>query len=180
MRSAILLGLVLSSGAVPQGLAQSVRTFDVRSPGAFTHWTVEHDKEDGSGNDICIMTAAWPGRPVSFSIRKDTAKDYYALRFLDPAAAFAYNVPTPVALTFDGDLLNRRWNGPASGIGPVFDFRLPTGPSFSIFEGQLLTAHSVTVAVAGHSWTGALVDVPRAYAMMQDCVVNASISEGRW
>ncbi len=180
MCRAVLLGLVVWAGAVPLGLAQPVRTFDDRSTAASTHWTIEHDNEDGSGHGICIMTAAWPGRPVSFSLRKDTTKDHYALRFLDPAAAFTYNVPAQIAVTFDHGVDEQRWSGPASGIGPVFDFRLPTGPAFSVFERRLLTAHSVTVAVTGHSWTGDLIDLPKAYAMLQDCIVSVTISDGRW
>lgn len=180
MRQAVLLGLVLSGVVTVQGLAQSVRTFDSRSATAVTHWTIEHDKEDGSGNGICIMTAAWPGRPVSVSMRKDTTQDHYALRVLDPKSAFTYNVPASVAVIFDEDVVNRRWSGPASGTGPVFDFPLPTGPSFAIFESQLLASHFITVAVLDHFWTAALVDVPRAYAMLQDCVVSVTISDNRW
>ena len=157
-----------------------MRTFDGRSPTASTHWTIEHDKEDGTGDAICIMTAAWPGRPVSFSVRKDTAQDHYALRFLDPDAAFTYNVPSPASVAFNTDMAQQAWGGPASGIGPVFDLPVPTGPSFSAFEARLLAAHSVSVTVAGHSWTGDLVDLPKAYAMLQDCVVSVTISDGRW
>lgn len=161
------------------GQAQPTRSFDSGSGAAFTHWSVEHDKEDGSGNDVCIMTAAWPGRPTSFSVRKDATKDHYALRFLDPATSFTYDVPVPVTIAFDGDM-NRSWSGPASGVGPVFDFPLLTGPSFGAFEQQLLAARWIAVSGGGHFWTATLADLPRAYAMLQDCIVSVTISDGRW
>ena len=89
-------------------------------------------------------------------------------------------MPAPVSVAFEGDLTSPGWSGPASGIGPVFDFPIPTGPSFSTFEAQLLAAHSVSVTVAGHFWIADLVGAPEAYAMMQDCVVSVMISDGRW
>jgi hypothetical protein len=174
-----LLALALVAAAPVSNGGSLERTFDAASDGGVTHWTIEHDTEDGSGNAICIMTAAWLGKPISIALRKDSTKDHYALRFLNPAVSFSYGVEGSASIIFDRNP-DRSWAGPVSGVADVFDFRIPTGTAFIAFEQQFLTAHEMQVVAGGQSWTATLTGTYRAYALLQECLVSVLTADGRW
>ncbi len=177
----LLLVMVLASLPIATARAQEPhRSFDGGVRSMFTHWNVDHLKEDGTGDDICMMTASWRGRPVNFSLRKDAVKSYYTVRILDPKVSFVYGVLQPVAVVFDGDLTTHSWGGPGSGVGSEFDFRVPGGPSFVTFEGQMLSTDMVSVVVGAHVWTQAIGETDKAYAMLKDCSESVAVGDRRW
>lgn len=150
-------------------------------PGSlFTSWDIDHEKEDGTGNDICIMEAHFPSTPAVFAIRKDITRSYYKQRMVDPGVSFAYAELQEVNTVFDGDLVNKSWHGSGSGTGPVFDMRIPGGVLFDQYLSQLLEAQSVGVVVGEHVWETPIFETRRAFAVLQDCIASVTVHDGRW
>ena len=146
----------------------------------FTTWEISHEKEDGTGDDICIMEARGPGIPGEFAIRKDVAQSWFKQRILDPGMHFTYGQFSEANTVFDLDFANRSWHGEITGTGTVFDMRVPGGQMFDRYMGQLLSARSVGITIGSHVWTATIGEADKAYVALQDCIESVTTGDGRW
>ena len=142
-------------------------------------WRIEHDKEDGTGDDVCIASGWINPAMGSVSLRKDATKPEHSIRVDDPQARLPYGVGVPVALIYDGDRA-KIWNGTASGTGRVFDITMAAGPQFQKELDQFTTAEDIFMEVGGQPWGTRMGGQKQAVAILQDCLASVETGDGRW
>jgi hypothetical protein len=145
-----------------------------------THWRVDHQKEDGTGDDVWIMPASWIRQSGSFAIRENFQRNYITQRVQDSNVSFDYGLFKSVTTIFDGDPAGRSWSGDASGTGSVFDMRIPEGDRYRRYIGQLFAAKNVSVIVGNKYWFAALDGTSGAFALFQSCLSSVYANDGRW
>ena len=156
-------------------------TIDADQNNSWTRWTIERDKQDGTENDVCVMTADWMLSTATLSLMKVSTESYYRVRVYDPRVHFLPSDTKLVTTVFNYPDNPVFWRFDSRGIGSVYDTRVPGGTSFDTFIGEFLGAKEIGFILDSNTALSFRIgETKTAYSYLQDCIVSITTGDGRW